>query len=91
MGDLQEAIDRLDLDRSTGEVAPDMVAVLQDRDASGPVDPSTDDLPGRGRLIVDGCRIDHHVGSRFDELEPADGCDVAYSLMLPTEVVGGDP
>jgi hypothetical protein len=54
LGDMQQAILRFDRDRFAGEVAPDVIAVLEDADASRPIDPSRTTLGARGQLFLDG-------------------------------------
>jgi len=46
---------RLDRDGLAGEVAADVIAVLEDADPSGPIDTTRDPLGARRRLL---CRLD---------------------------------
>ena len=46
VGDVEQSVDRLHRDGLTGQVTADVVAMLQDADASGVAHPPADGVPG---------------------------------------------
>ncbi len=92
VGDVQEPVGRLDRHGFAGEVASDVIAVLEDADATGAVDAATDDLLSWCGFLFDrDVTIDHVELRRPRQLEAADRRHVAEGLMLPLVVVVGDP
>jgi hypothetical protein len=92
VGDVQKAIGRLDRDGLAGEVTADVIAVLEDADASVAVDTPTDDLSWRRELgFGRDVTVDNLERCRSRQLEAADRRDVAEALVLALVVVVGDP
>jgi hypothetical protein len=69
-----------------------VVAVLEDADATGPIDAATDDPRPRLRNFLDrNLTIDDLKRPLVGELEASDRCDVAEGLMFSVVVVVGHP
>jgi hypothetical protein len=89
---VQQSVGGLDRDGLAGEMASNVIAVLEDADAPGAVDPAAHGVPGRFEsLFGRGIGVDDLRGRLSGELEPPDRCDIADRLMLSVEVVVGDP
>jgi hypothetical protein len=83
VGDVEQSVGRLHLDVLSSEVAPHVVAVLEDADAPGPVDPAADPLRWRCLrcALAIAVGIDHFHGDRLAELEATDRSDIADRLV----------
>ena len=53
VGGVQQPVGRFDRDRLSGQMSSHVIAVFQDADAPGPIDPATDHLLSRCRLLFD--------------------------------------
>ena len=53
VGDVQETVGRLDHDRFARQVTPDVIAVLEDADATGSIDSASDDFLDRRQFLFD--------------------------------------
>ena len=90
--DMQQPISRFDRDRFTGEVTPDVITVLEDADASCPIDAPTNRLgPGRWCLFDRAVAVDDLERQWLGQLEAPDRRHVTQGLMLPVVVVVGHP
>ena len=73
-------------------MATDVIAVLEDADAAGSVDPTSDGLLSGLRFLVNGyVPIDDLEGRWVGELEAPDRWDVAEGLMVSVMVVLDHP
>ena len=90
--DVQQAVPGLHAHLLPGEVAAHVVAVLEDADAPGLIDPASDDpRPFLGYLLDLDLPVHDLDEPVLGKLEAADQGDVADGLVLPVVVVVGDP
>src|SRR5947209_20377556 len=92
VGYVEQPVNRLYRDGLAGQVAPYVVAVPQDADASGPVDRAAHGGPGWVGSFFGRCvGVDDIGGGLLHELEASDRGHVADCLVLPFEVVVHHP
>jgi hypothetical protein len=92
VADMQEAICRFDRDRLAGEVAADVVAVLEDADAPGPINAPAHGPGAWWRPLLDrDVAVDDQERSRLGELQASDRGDIAEGLVVSFVVVVLDP